>query len=249
MAACTAQLKTYIQMWLNGDWVTIVDDKSTFAGLGNTIDENYVDEWLSAYSNTNTDGKALFFIKSGSLSATYKLYDPMVVELRALTTAPWLPIDKNITSQAFTVTMKYECEDNTSLSQSWSEDPNYTYLIGNQAGDSKSLTWTATSTIARCDPTLQTSIEILLNGQWTLIKEEGSPTTADAPAWVTLANAAAGVGTFDHSVSQAQGMLILEAGMNPSLIRPYDPVKQEFRMTTRDPWSEATITDAWTITF
>lgn len=98
MAACTAQLKTYIQMWLNGDWVTIVDDKSTFAGLGNTIDENYVDEWLSAYSNTNTDGEALFFIKSGSLSATYKLYDPMVVELRALTTAPWLPIDKNITS-------------------------------------------------------------------------------------------------------------------------------------------------------
>ncbi len=50
--ACTNKLKTYVQMNLNGDWMTVIGDDTRYSSLGSGADLMYIDNWMESNSET-----------------------------------------------------------------------------------------------------------------------------------------------------------------------------------------------------
>ena len=105
------------------------------------------------------------------------------------------------------MTFKFECEDNTALTPTWTgtsytagSDPSFIYKVNSNSGASStaiSRTLTTIGNKRECDSRLLTTIQMIKNGNWVDIVEEdaGSP-TSDKPGWLTTASVSDNVASF-----------------------------------------------------
>ena len=83
-------------------------------------------------------------------------------------------------------------------------------------------------------------------GDWIPLIDEAvtsSTTTSDKPSWLTTSISSAGVADFSISTND---LTAYEDAIRTGL---HLPVQYRFRATTRDRWSGASVTKAFTVTF
>ena len=143
---CTEQLESYLQMNVDGDWRTIIDTGANYASISADAADNYIDNWLKTTSSTvvgSSSARANVKIDSNPPSnyGAYALKDPLRVEMRHLVTAPWLPAGSNSITEAWTMVLKYECEDNLNFVPTWSgtsytagTSPDFKYVVNANSG-------------------------------------------------------------------------------------------------------------------
>ena len=115
-AHCTSQLKSYLQMKVDGEWKTVMSTGNVKSSLYTNNDANYINRWLKFETDVITDTEnARVDVKleaSTDILNHYgadKLKESLRVEMRHLVTAPWLPAVINTSTQDFTVVLNYRC--------------------------------------------------------------------------------------------------------------------------------------------